>query len=140
MQDGFYESPSNGGTNKIERGVQYVEEFATYDACIILARALQREFGKDKVKYQTFSVKNGGEYSYKKGESPAVNDEASKGGKKAGQASVGGRKDSVPGAGEAVAEGRDSVDAEWSKLMNSMKLTSMPGFSSPMSTHTHTQT
>ncbi|EKX47133.1 hypothetical protein GUITHDRAFT_107044 [Guillardia theta CCMP2712] len=51
--DGFYESP-NGGTEKVQAGVQYVEEFDRLSSCVALSRSIQSRFGKDKVRFKTF--------------------------------------------------------------------------------------
>lgn len=77
------------------------------------------------MRYQTFSSKNGGEYTYKKGEAPAAKEQGSGGSGKSQVAGVGGVQ---KGAEEKeVQGGEDGVDAEWAKLMNSMKLTSKQG-------------
>ena len=78
--------------------------------------------GKDKVRYQTFSVSDG-DYSYKKGEAPTVKQE----GKERGKVGSGAPGQSGAGKAEVVEGEKDLVDVEWSRLMNSMKLTSLPG-------------
>jgi hypothetical protein len=77
------------------------------------------------VRYQTFSSKNGGEYTYKKGEAPAAKEQ---GGGSSGKSEVAGVGGGQKGAAEKEGNGvEDGVDAEWAKLMNSMKLTSKQG-------------
>jgi len=113
--DGFYESP-NGGTEKVQAGVQYVEEFDRLSSCVALARSIQSRFGKDKVRFKTFEVRPNGDWIERTASSSKQ------------MPSIG-----KPGAAPEMTEGGDSseeqqsqepIDKAWRKYMDSMKLTS----------------
>jgi len=113
--DGFYESP-NGGTEKVQAGVQYVEEFDRLSSCVALSRSIQSRFGKDKVRFKTFEVRPNGDWIERTASSskelPPIGRT-----EKSPEAPVGG---SESDAGLS----QEPIDKAWREYMDSMKLTS----------------
>mmetsp|Transcript_17208 Transcript_17208/g.35193 ORF Transcript_17208/g.35193 Transcript_17208/m.35193 type:complete len:319 (-) Transcript_17208:56-1012(-) len=119
-RDGFYESPS-GGAEKVEAGASYVEEFDSMSASVALARALERNFGKGKVSYETFQIR-GNDWVSKPASSKRKDVEEGAVGGSASRA----EDDEGAGGGSDL----EGVDAEWAKIMNKMKPSAMPGMES----------